>query len=88
MKTLADVKRRLVVGARLTMTSHSWYPQGKLIGLERKIEVRQSQSIKFEGGSWLQFPPASRVTVLDKDTFSIQLDPDDKTKVMTYIITE
>ena len=55
MKTLADLKR-LKVGDRLTMIS-AHYP-GRLLGTTRAIAKMQSNSLMFEGGSWLYFPKA------------------------------
>ena len=54
MKTFSDIKRKLVEGNSITMTRHDWYPQGKLIGLERKVIAKQTNAVQFEGGSWLR----------------------------------
>ena len=54
MKTFSDIKRKLVEGNSITMVRHDWYPQGKLIGLERKVIAKQSNAVQFEGGSWLR----------------------------------
>jgi hypothetical protein len=54
MKTFADIKRKLVEGNSITMVRHDWYPDGKLIGLERKVIKKQSNAVQFEGGSWLR----------------------------------
>lgn len=85
MKTFADVKRRLVEGATLTMVRHDWLPNGKLIGLPRKIIKRQTDAIQFDGGSWLQFPPAKEVRILGDNEFAVQLSPErEPDKLMAY----
>jgi hypothetical protein len=82
MKTFADIKRALTEGAILTMTRHDWFPDGPLINKPRKIIKRQSNAIQFEGGSWLNFPPASDICVNDNG-FSVLLSVE-KAQFMTY----
>jgi hypothetical protein len=83
-KTFADIKRQLIEGAELTMIRHDWYPQGKLIGVKRKIIKRQSNGIQFEGGSWWHFPPASDVAPQDNG-FAVVLSIE-KGQFMEYVI--
>ena len=78
MKTLADIKRRACRGAALTMTYHSWFPTGKLIGLLRVVSKTQGNAIVLaqpdQGvGSWLYWPPAKEVRVTGPDTFDVML---------------
>jgi len=49
MKTFADVKRRLVVGAKLKLVRHDWViPNSPLkIGLVREIQTRQENAMLF-----------------------------------------
>lgn len=98
MKTFADVKRRLVVGATLVMERNDWQvtatPQNvanPLIGIKRSIVQRGANHIQFsphkEGssGSYLHFPKASDVIVTGADTFAVMLDPTrDTSKLMAY----
>ena len=52
MKTLADIKRRACRGAALTMTYHSWFPNGKLIGLLRVVSKTQGNAIVLAQPDW------------------------------------
>lgn len=78
MKTWSDVKNRLKVGTTLTQTKHSG-ANPVLVGVARKIKYRQTNAIQFEphqagkSGSWLYFPKASQVTIVDDNTFAIDL---------------
>lgn len=84
MKSLAELKRRLAVGVEVTMVAHDWLPKGKLLNISRAIEIKQTNSIMFEGGSWLDFPKAKEcIFYTDDNKFSIRLD---ETSIMTYII--
>jgi len=60
IKTLADFKR-LPVGTKMVMRSATY--QGKLLGLEREIEHKQTNAIRFSGGSWLQYPSAKEFSI-------------------------
>lgn len=80
MKTLADVKRRAVVGAELVMEKYVVHGQernGPLVGVPRKIKRVQGNAIQFEphapgkDGSWLQWPKASDVRIVDTDRFVV-----------------
>jgi hypothetical protein len=77
MKTFTDIKKRFVLGQSLTMLEHSSPLAGGLVGIPRKIKTVQSNAIQFEPhvegkqGSWLQYPKASAVTILDNDSFKI-----------------
>lgn len=97
MKTFADVKRRLVVGAKLVMTRNDWVFNGRtnpLLGIVRKIERRQTDAVQFEphaegqSGSWFHFPAASMISIVDANTFNVGLNPEDPSVVMTYIILD
>lgn len=58
MQTLADFKR-LPVGTKLLTV------QGldRYVGTVREITHKQSNAIKLQGGSWLEYPKASEVTI-------------------------
>lgn len=87
MKTFADIKRKLVEGATITMVRHDWYPDMKLIGLKRKVIKRQTNGVQFEGGSWLYLDrPASAYKPLSDNTFSVQLGTPEENKFMVYQI--
>lgn len=85
-KTAADIKRALEVGATVTMVRHDWYPQGKLMGVPRKVIKKQSNGVQFEGGSWLHWPPASDIAVCEEG-FAIVLNIE-QGAFMEYVISE
>jgi hypothetical protein len=88
MNSLAELKRRCTEGAELTMVHHGWFPDGKLIGLSRKIKRVQSNSIQFDpadegsNGSWLDWPKAKDVLFFadDENRFAIALNPEEGVK--------
>jgi len=82
MKTFADLKKRLQIGTKLKMVRNDWYPNGILINVVRSIETRQTNGIKFIGGSWLYFPSAKEVVLESENSFSFIMD--DKGNKMTY----
>ena len=95
MKTLAELKRRLQPGVRLTMTKHSWFPYGALIGVEREIEVVNTQGLYIKHPhtgieSFLDFPKATELTLYLRhpNRFSVSLNPKNPEEVMTYDITD
>lgn len=68
MKTLADFKR-LPVGTKIETLEGIPKYQNKV----RTIEHKQSNAIRFEGGSWLQYPSAKETTIESEDTIRIDL---------------
>lgn len=84
MKTFSDIKRKLVEGNSITMLRHDWYPQGKLMGVERKVITRKTNAVQFEGGSWLRLDgKAGDYIPTSENTFLVRLDGD---KFMEYQI--
>jgi len=78
MRTAADIKKRCQIGTVITMTHHSWFPKGDLIGVSRPITHRQGNAIAFtpiegHGKSWLYWPKASEMRVTGPDTFDVML---------------
>lgn len=78
MKTLADVKRRAQVGTTLVMEKYVVNGRecaGKIVGVPRKIISVHSSSIQFapvdenSSGSWLYWPKAKDVRIIDEDRF-------------------
>jgi hypothetical protein len=83
MKTFADIKRRLAVGAVLECVENTYRPQ--VNGQRRRVEVKQTNAIAFQvaqpDGSflpeiprrdlfWLDYPKgASLIEVIDGQTF-------------------
>lgn len=75
MKTLADLKRE-AKNYTWEMYYNSWFggylkPGQKFYGLQRKVLKTQSNSLRLEsptsnGGSWLDWPKASELTITDK----------------------
>jgi len=86
LKSLADIKRRLVIGAEVTLFKHDWYPDGILVGVPRVVEQAQSNGVKFEGGSWSFYPKAREVKFEGGLKYSWPLD--DKGARMYYEITK
>lgn len=77
MKTFADIKRKLIEGNSITMIRHDWFPQGKLIGLDRKVIHKQTNAVQFEGGSWLRLDKkASDYIPTSENTFLVRLEND------------
>jgi len=76
MKTLADLKRDLKLGTKITKTSHYGKTEGKLIGVERYVVKVKSNSIEFSKnkedtrGSFLDYPKAS-LTEYDGETLKV-----------------
>lgn len=60
MNSLAELKRKLTEGTTVTLL-YSYHPGHKYLNIPRKIEIRQSNAIMFEGGSWLRFPKAKEI---------------------------
>jgi hypothetical protein len=92
MKTLAELKRNLKVGTSLVMTRHDWNPHCPLIGVTRKIQIKQVNAIQFEPmpgkreGSWLYWRSAKEVVVRDNE-FDVELEPGSG-KFMSYKIVK
>jgi len=88
---LAQLKKKLIVGTVVTLIRHDWYPQGNLIGKQRKIKTVQTNAVQFEPsesgkeGSWLHWPKAAEVSCIPPDIFQIALTPD-FSKLMQYQI--
>lgn len=89
MKTFADLKRKLVVGVTVTMTHH-WWEQGRspLVGIPRKITIKQTNALQFEGGSWLFWPKATQINIINDKEFSVQLDPENPKAIMSYRVED
>jgi len=72
MRKLSDFKK-LWIGTTL-MLIDSDSRNHKLLNIPRKIIIKQTNSIKFEGGSWLEYPKASECEFLNSDTIKINWD--------------
>lgn len=84
MKTLADVKRRAVLGAKLKCT-YAWHdPRGVMVGSVREVSKVQSKMIALRmpdgRDSWLQWPSAKEV-IVEGDSFTVYEAGD---KLLTY----
>jgi len=84
MSTLAELKRKLTLGAVVVMTRNDWFPNGKLIGISRKVIKVQTNAIQFEGGSWLRFTKATDFVDINSTGFSVKLNPEKETELMSY----
>lgn len=74
IKTLADFKR-LPVGTKMVLRSASDFGgrPHRLLGVERVIDIKQTNAIRFSGGSWLYYPSAKGFSV-DGDYIVITSD--------------
>jgi hypothetical protein len=86
MKTLAEVKRALDVGASVTIThfrdlgpgdSLVWGGGERTLPFTREVAVRQGNAVAFTeplahgGKSWLYWPKASEIAFADDGAFTI-----------------
>jgi hypothetical protein len=89
--SLASIKRKLQVGAKIQMVRHDWFNAGqspqfvpdKIAGV-REVVRAQSNAVQFSGGSWLYFDKASR---LRETPTGFEVDLDDNgtfNRVMQY----
>lgn len=62
MQTLADFKR-LPVGTILELVQADGMPTHKNLNIKRKIELKQTNAIRFVGGSWLYYPTAKEFSI-------------------------
>lgn len=64
--TLAELKRAFseyhATGGTLTLIRAEGMPNHRYLNVPRKIEKVQTNAIKFEGGSWLEFDKAPEYT--------------------------
>lgn len=67
IKNLADLKR-LPVGTKLLCVQGGDKKQGTV----RAIDKKQTNAIKFEGGSWLEYPKAHECTFQNGSIFIVQ----------------
>ncbi|MPS48519.1 hypothetical protein [Methylobacillus sp.] len=78
MKTLADLKRKLVPGQKVMMVRHDWYPGNKLMNAERTVvsvnNVGVSISVPNEDHSSGMDWPKSRNLHFTDDGFEVALD--------------
>jgi hypothetical protein len=59
IENLAQLKKYFQNGGAIKMTWNQFDSKGKLIDVIRKPIKVQTNAIKFEGGSWLQYDKAS-----------------------------
>lgn len=79
MKSLADIKRRIVPGAILECLSNTYRPE--LSGRRRIAEKVQGNGFFWkhadalnESRSWTQYPAAKAIRIINDDTFDLMLD--------------
>jgi hypothetical protein len=50
----------------------------KLYGVKRKVIKQQTNALQYEGGSWLEFPPAKETKFIDngEGSFIMETTPD------------
>lgn len=79
MKTLADIKRRAVVGQKIQLTYH-WIDDATAplkTSMVRSVQKVQSNAIQFspipgrESGSWLFWPKAGDIKIVSDDEFYV-----------------
>lgn len=90
MKTLADLKRRLVVGTVLELTHHRVPKAQAMVGVKRSIVQTTAKEIALEpsaatGGqpSWLTIPKAADLRIDGDAAFTILMAGE---RVMSYSI--
>lgn len=78
MKTLADLKRQLVIGSSLTLTSRYGQTEGKNIGVKRFIVKKNTTGVYLNEdkaavkGAFLDWPKASLLS-FDNGTITIHI---------------
>lgn len=89
MQTLADLKRRLTVGTRVTLVE--CMPGHKFFNIPRFVIKVQTKQISMhpdkdatKGGSWLEFPKVANLR-LGEDWFTV-LPEQEGDSVLTYKI--
>lgn len=84
MKNLTELKKRLVIGAKLIAYNHI---DKKDLG-ERVLSIKQTNAVAFrlENGkdSWLQMPKASEVTLRENSFTITELENGVKIPILTY----
>lgn len=83
MKTIADLKKRIVLGVKLDCYNH-WFKTS--LGI-REIGHVQSNSFAFKTDkgtlSWCNFPKKNEIVFVDNNTFNI-INPDNQELILTY----
>lgn len=85
--SLAAIKRRLTLGAKVQMVRHDWYPMsvlegGKLFGV-RSVKQVQGNAVQFSNGSWLYWPKAGSIRMTPLG-FEVKLDDGGWAALMAY----
>ena len=86
MKILADIKRRMTIGTKMTLIDSSM-KNHRYLNLPRKIDLVQSNAVRFSGGSYLQYPKANEVSIIDDNTFRIEWTEEISKKPVTEFLT-
>ena len=84
MLTLAEIKRRCVVGAQLELTVHRTTGPAPFARTVTKVQTNAIAMTPWPGktaDSWLQWPAASDVRIDGPDTFTIL---EDGVPLLTY----
>lgn len=103
MKTLADIKRRIKVGAKMHTIYHKHImgrdESGRAIYKDKDMGVREvtiKQSNQFAlattkmgtneiVNSWLAYPRASQVKIVDENTFTVLDEVDSPTLTYKFV---
>ena len=70
IKTLTNFKR-LPVGTKIQATWINTFKDGIKNGTIRTIEHKQTNAIRFSGGSWLHYPKATDFKITPKGTLIV-----------------
>lgn len=73
IENIAQFKRHLLEGKSMTLIDYKWNGKSephKYLNIERKPVKVQTNAVKFEGGSWLQYPKATQ-TIFKDNTMTI-----------------
>lgn len=91
MKTIADIKRAMILGSQWHCIHHGFSPNWTETDMGiRPISIVQSNSVAFKTSkgtdSWIQFPKKAQVIFHNENSFSI-IDPSFGLKpLLTYTL--
>lgn len=83
IKSFADIKRSLNVGATFTLTAHSGDWCQKVIGIPRTVVKQQTNAIVYVHAGdnkkfWLHWPKADKLKITGENTFDLELSEEVK----------
>lgn len=71
----AAVKRRLVLGTKIQMVKHDWFPViPPKLAVVRQVTTVQTNEVQFSGGSWLYWDKNNKIRETPRG-FEYSLEP-------------